>query len=70
MAQVLELAHFVQHHGVADVDVGRGGVKSQFDAQGRAAGMRTLQLFNPFFMGQQFFAAPQAHRQGMLNLCR
>ena len=67
MPQVLQLAHFVEHHGVTHVDVGRGGVKPQFDAQGRAAGMRTLQLFNPFVLGQQFFAAPQAHRQGMLN---
>ena len=39
MPQVLQLAHFVEHHGVTDMDVRRSGVKAQFDAQRRAAGM-------------------------------
>ena len=39
MAQILQLPHFVEHHGVTDVDVGRGRVQAQFDAQGRAAGV-------------------------------
>ena len=33
MPQVLQLAHFVEHHGVADVNVGRCRVQAQFDAQ-------------------------------------
>jgi hypothetical protein len=34
MAQVLQLAHLVEHHGVAQVDVGRRRVQAQLDAQG------------------------------------
>ena len=38
MAQVLELAHLVQQHGVADVQVRRGGVEPGLDPQGPAPG--------------------------------
>jgi murein DD-endopeptidase MepM/ murein hydrolase activator NlpD len=37
--QVLQLAHLVEHHGVADVDVGRGGVQPELDAQRLAGGL-------------------------------
>ena len=70
MAQVLQLAHFVQHHGVANVDVGRGRVQAQFDAQRLARGFRTHQFFHPFVLGKQFFTTPTRHAQGVLNMRR
>ena len=36
VAQVLELAHLAQGHGVAEVQVGGGGVHAQLDVEGRA----------------------------------
>ena len=33
MAEVLELAQFLQHDGVAEMDVGRGRVQPELDAQ-------------------------------------
>ena len=45
--QVLQLAHLVQHHGVADVDVGRGRVQAQLDAQRHAGGFGARQLVQP-----------------------
>jgi hypothetical protein len=44
VAQVLQLAHLVQHHRVADVDVGRRGVQPQLDAQRLAGGFGARQL--------------------------
>ena len=70
MAQVLELAHFVQHHGVADVDIWRGGVQAELDAQRRAAGLGLLQFLDPVSLRNEFFAAPQSHRQGMRYIRR
>ena len=36
VAQVLELTHLAQRHGVAEVKVGGGGVHAQLDVEGRA----------------------------------
>ena len=38
MAEVLHLAHLVQHHRVAEMDVRRGGIEAELDAQRLAAG--------------------------------
>ena len=62
MSQVLELPHLVQHHRVADVDVGRGGVQTQLDAQRHAVLLRTCQLLLPFSLRDQFFGPPQRDR--------
>ena len=59
MPQVLELAHLVQHHGVADMDVRGGRVQPQLDAQGLAGGFGARQLVQPFRLWQQFFTAAQ-----------
>ncbi|MCY1538707.1 hypothetical protein D9M68_742600 [compost metagenome] len=40
MPQVLQLAHLVEHHRVADVNVGRRRVQPQLDAQGLPALLR------------------------------
>ena len=46
MAEVLRLAQLVQHHRVPEVDVGRGRVEAELDAQRLAAGelLRELRL--------------------------
>ena len=36
MAKLLEVAQLAHEHGVAQVQVGRGGVESGFDAEGAA----------------------------------
>ena len=36
MAQILKVLHLAQQHGVAQVQVGRGGVEAGLDAQRRA----------------------------------
>src|SRR2546427_865085 len=41
VAQVLQLAHLVEHHGVAQMDVGRRRVQAQLDAQRHAGGLGT-----------------------------
>jgi hypothetical protein len=54
VAQVLQLAQLVQHHGVAQVQVGRGRVQAQLDAQRLAALFRARQLLGEFAFDQQF----------------
>jgi hypothetical protein len=44
VAQVLQLAHLVEHHRVAQVDVGRGRVQPQLDAQRLAGGSARCSL--------------------------
>ena len=56
--EVLQLAHLVEHHGVAEVDVGRRGVEAELDAQRHAGGGRAGELLGPLGLGQQFFHAP------------
>ena len=65
VAQILQLPHLVQHHGVADVDVGRGGVQPQLDAQRLARRFRPDKLLEPFVLGQQFLHAPQRNFEGL-----
>ncbi len=67
VAEVLQLAHFVQHHGVADVDIGRGRVQPQLDAQRLAAGLRARQLLHPLVLRQQLLHAAQRDFQRLLN---
>ena len=66
MPQVLQLAHFGQYHGVAQVDVGRGGIQPQFDAQWLACGLGTHEFFLPVILRDQFIAAAQRHGQCVL----
>jgi hypothetical protein len=51
--QVLQLAQLVQHHGVAQVQVGRGRVEAQLDAQRLAALFGTRQFLGEFALDQQ-----------------
>ena len=67
MPQVLQLAHLVEHHCVADMDVRCGRVQPQFDAQGLAGGLGTAQFFHPFGLRNQLFTAAQGHGQRLLN---
>ena len=67
MAQVLQLAHLVEHHGVPQVDVRGCGVQAKLDAQRFASSLRTCQLFDPLFLRNQLVAAPQRYRQRLAN---
>mmetsp|Transcript_49010 Transcript_49010/g.115137 ORF Transcript_49010/g.115137 Transcript_49010/m.115137 type:complete len:407 (-) Transcript_49010:717-1937(-) len=64
VTQVLQLAHLVQHHGVADVDVRGGRVQAQLDAQRHAGGSRTRQLLRPLGLRQQLADAAARDGQG------
>ena len=70
MAQILQLAHLVEHHGVADMDVRRRRVQAELDAQRHAGGLGARQFAQPVVLRNQFLAAAQrdgqrrAHRVG------
>ncbi|CAM2144483.1 hypothetical protein PT2222_160058 [Paraburkholderia tropica] len=54
MAEILQLAHLVEHDRVADVDVGRGRIEAELDAQRLAGGRAFRELLLEFFFDQQF----------------
>ncbi len=63
MAQVLQLAHLVEHHGVAQVDVRRGRIQPQLDPQRHAGGAAAGQLAGEFGFDQQFIASALGNTQ-------
>jgi hypothetical protein len=67
MPQVLQLAHLVQHHRMAEVDVRRGRVQAELDAQRLPGRLRARQLLQPVGLGQQLVAAAARHRQRVPN---
>ena len=68
MAEVLQLAHLVQHDRVADVDVGRGRIETELDAQRRAGGRAAGQLLQEFFFDQQLVRAALRDFERVTNL--
>ena len=70
MAQVLQLAHFIEHHRVAKMDVRGGGVQSELDSQRLASGRATDQLLEPFGLRNQFVATPQRGGHGRADSIR
>ena len=44
VAEVLKVLQLAQQHGVAEVEIGRGGIEAGFDPQRLAGGARLLQL--------------------------
>jgi hypothetical protein len=67
MAEILQLAHLVQHHGMAQVQVGRGRVQAQLDAQRLAALFGARELLREFAFDQQFVDAASGDRQRLLD---
>ena len=67
VAQVLQLAQLVEYDGVAQMDVGRGGVQAQFDAQRLAGGFGAGEFLFPVGGGQQFIAAAQGDLHGFAH---
>ena len=64
MAEILELPHLVEQHGVAQVQVGRGGVEAGLDPQRATeleAGLQLLAL-------EDFIAAAGNQVEGMLQI--
>ena len=52
MAEILQLAHLVEHDRVADVDVGRGRIEAELDTQRLARGRAASELLLEFFFDQ------------------
>ena len=67
MPQILQLPHLVQHHGMAQMNIGRGGIQPQLDAQRLAGILRTDELLDPIILRQQFLATAQRHGQRVLH---
>ena len=53
MAEILQLTHLVQHDRMADVDVGRGRIEPELDAQRLAARGAPRELLCEFVFDQQ-----------------
>ena len=64
MAQFLKVAHLVHDHGVAQMQVGSGGVKAHLHAQGRAA----FQFLAQFLLVNQFRHAALDHGHLAINI--
>ncbi|MCY1544886.1 hypothetical protein D9M68_807960 [compost metagenome] len=60
---VLQLAHLVQHHRVTQVDVRRGRVQPQLDAQGHARGSAPGQLTSELGFDQKLVATALGYTQ-------
>ena len=63
MAEILQLAHLVQHDRVADVDVGRGRIEAKLDAQRLAARGAARELLREFVFDQQLVDSPVSRWQ-------
>ena len=57
--QGLELGEFPKHHGVTQVDVGRGGIDPQLDAKRASLGPSARQLPKQFAFGQNVHASEE-----------
>ncbi len=57
VTQLLELAHLVEQHGVAEVQIGRGGIETGFHAQPAAGAQPLFELF----LEQDFDGAASDH---------
>ena len=68
--QVLQLAQLGEHDGVPKVNVGRGGVQAELDAQWLAAGRRARQLAYPVGFKQQLVAAAQGDGERLAHFGR
>ena len=64
MAQLLELAHLVEQHRVAQVQIGRSRVEARLDAQ-RAAAREPL---GHLLLDQQLVAAALDHCEAVLHM--
>src|SRR5260363_154462 len=70
MAQRLQLAHFVQRHRMAEVNIRRGWIESEFDPQRRARFCAVRQLLREFILNQQFIAAAANEGERMADFVR
>jgi hypothetical protein len=54
MAEILQLPHLVEHHGMSKMDVRGRWIQAELDPQRLAGRLGALQLLHPLFLGQQF----------------
>ena len=66
MAQILKMLHLAQQHGVAEVQVGRGGIEARFHAQ-RTAPCGGGQALAQVFFANEFGETLLQVRQLLLN---
>ena len=57
MAFVLKMLEFAQHNGVAEMQIGRGGINAELDAQWFARGAGTFELRPEFLFANDFGGA-------------
>jgi hypothetical protein len=62
MPQILELAHLVEQHGVANVQVRRGRIEAGLDSQRSTQGQARLHLFDL----ENFFGTATDHVERVL----
>ena len=67
VTQILQLAHFVKHDGVTDMDVRRSRVEPQFDPQGLTRRLGFGEFFHPRVLGNELLATAQSDGQSMLH---
>jgi hypothetical protein len=63
VAQILQLAHFTQQNGMAQMQIRRGGIETGFDAQGFAG----FEARNQVVFEENFFCPTPNNRQGFVN---
>ena len=68
--RVMQLAHLAQHHRVAEVNVGRGRVQAELDAQRNAGGLGAGEFGDPVRLGQELFAAAARNGERIADAIR
>ena len=67
MTEILQLTHFVQDHGMTQMQVGGSRVQAQLDAQRLAALFGARQLLRKFAFDEQFVDAALGDGQRFLD---
>ena len=67
MAELLEVAHLAQEHGVAEVEVGRGRIEAGLDHQRLAGRSRALELGAELVLLDQVDGAAAQQRELLLD---
>src|SRR3546814_15129549 len=67
VAQILQLTHFIEYNGMPQMNVGRGGVEPQLDAQRGARSPAAGKLAGKLGLDQQFVATTLGDTQIRFN---
>ena len=67
MAEALEVRHLAQQHGVAEVEIGRGGVEPGLDRERLGRGARALELAPQVRFGDEVDRAALQQRELLVD---